>query len=107
MKPKEQRIAILEFLGWTDLKKINFGALRGTSPTGEKNSIAPNPLTNLNIIHKVEEKIPSNLRARYWSIICVLNSGKISLHGYFYSTHVSAAQKCEAILKTLDKWLDN
>jgi hypothetical protein len=64
MTKEEKRIKILELLGWTNLKKTNFGALRGTCPKGMKNSIAPNPLKNLNVIQEVKIKTITTLELR-------------------------------------------
>lgn len=54
------RTAILEFIGWTDLtRKGKFGeiALRGTSPEGKENQIAPNPVSSLDALHEIEARI--------------------------------------------------
>ena len=113
MTKEEQRIKVLECLGWTKLKKINFGALRGTSPKGEKNSIAPNPLTNLNIIQEIKIKTITTLELRVKWInnlkdIVSLRMPKnkvgspltndIDLHFATCEEHV------ESLLKTLNKW---
>jgi len=56
MDSERKRIKILEFLGWTELTRKSklggFMALRGTSPEGKPNQIAPNPILNLNEARK-------------------------------------------------------
>jgi len=51
---EEARVKILEFMGWSDLNRDSklggFRALRGVSPEGIPNQVAPNPLTDLNCV---------------------------------------------------------
>lgn len=95
MTKEEKRIKILEFLGWTDLKKINFGALRGTSPEGIKNLIAPNPLTNLNAIADAEKK--TGMQTTESSIDYFDNLNRISCPHF-----ASSQQRSDALIKTLN-----
>ena len=64
MTKEEKRIKILELIGWTDLKRANFGSLRGTNPDGYKNIIAPNPFMNLNVIQHIKIKTITTLELR-------------------------------------------
>jgi hypothetical protein len=95
MTKEEQRIAILEYLGWTDLKKINFGALRGTSPDGGKNVIAPNPLTNSNVMREALKQLPSDKLITYTCILI-----QMAVDGGFHHLLATAEQQVEAYLKT-------
>jgi hypothetical protein len=56
MTKEEQRIAILEHLGWTDLVRGQY-CLRGTSPDGTKNRIPPNHPNNREALYDLQEKI--------------------------------------------------
>lgn len=53
----EIRIKLLEFIGWTDLtrqRKFGVGAIKGTSPEGNKDQYAPNPCMSLDSMFLVE-----------------------------------------------------
>jgi len=56
MTKEEQRIAILEHLGWTDLVRVQY-CLRGTAPDGTKNRIPPNHPNNREALYDLQEKI--------------------------------------------------
>lgn len=63
----ELRIKVLELIGWTNFSRTGRrgedgpqGALRGTSPDGKPNRIAPNPVKNLNAIHDIIMSLPED-----------------------------------------------
>ncbi len=67
MTPGEQRIVILEFMGWTELTRGGRRgldgpvlALRGTSPEGIKGRLAPNPTMSLDSVRQAELKFFKN-----------------------------------------------
>lgn len=64
-----KREKLLEILGWTNLNRDSklggYRALRGTSPQGVKNQVAPNPLKNLNAIHEIESHLYGDSQKRY------------------------------------------
>jgi hypothetical protein len=95
MTKAEQRIKILEYLGWTNLKKINFGALRGTSPDGSKNVIAPNPLTNSNAMREALKQLPSDKLITYTRVLI-----QMAVDRGFHHLLATAEQQAEAYLKT-------
>ena len=113
MTLEEQRIKLLEFLGWKDLKKIQLNALRGTSPERNKNTIAPNPLRSLNAIQILKENIVKDLKTRVKWIGILRDivsrrmpknkvgspmTSDIDLHFATCEEHV------EALLRTIGKW---
>lgn len=122
MKPEDQRIASLEYLGWTDLNRDsklgNYRALRGTSPDGKKDQIAPNPLKDLNIIHEAErvliEKSETNHGPDYWvmymdrlnTIICdhFDEPKNADIETLWEMIHAGTQHRLEAFLKTVDRW---
>lgn len=111
MKTELQRIAILEHLGWTELSRTGrrgdngpMGALRGTTPEGVKGMIAPNPLTNLNVIREIEKTLKREQFAAYLDALDVACGGELELSAMvegadlgFGFVHASASQKTEAL----------
>lgn len=109
MTPEQQRVTILEAIGWTDLSRTGrrgddgpLGALRGTSPDMKKYQIAPNPLVNLNAMHEAEKALPEDKRLDYWLEISK-NSPRAD-KGYWYLVHATAAQRAEAFLRAVGRW---
>ena len=113
MKSEAQRIAFLQYLGWTELNRDsklgNYRALRGVSPDGKPNQIAPNPLLNLNIIHEAENTFTLSQLVKYAS-----NLESIAIRGRFdicserevwaSCINATSAQKLEAFLITVELW---
>lgn len=113
MKPEEQRIAFLEYLGWTNLNRDSklggFRALRGTSPCGKKNQISPNPFTNLNVIHEAVKKFNlQDLVIYAWKLedILVRDRHDTSSSDEVWASCLIATptQQLEAFLKTTNIW---
>lgn len=113
MTKENQRIAFLQHLGWTDLNRDsklgNYRALRGTSPSGVKNQIAPNPLKNLNVIHDVyNESDVATQTLWYINLLnvvknrCCENINRDSLK--ILAINASPTERLEAYLKTLNLW---
>jgi len=115
MKPEQQRIAIAEACGW-ELVPSHDGYHGGIAeafpdfwldPEGEKHwqdMPLPNYLNDLNAMHEAVKTLPQNIKPRYFACLCVVVSGAISLHGYSEATEATAAQRCEAFLRTLNLW---
>lgn len=123
MKPEEQRIAISEWCGWKRSERWDY-SLYGTvnrgdteaselSPAYEKDGILyrvenlPNYLTSLDDIHEAEMKLEEpgcSMYCRNLSKICCPIDCQQHLCGY--TIHATAAQRCEALLKTIGKWRD-
>jgi hypothetical protein len=101
MKPEEQRIAFLEYLGWTklnrDSKLGNFRALRGISPDGKTNQVAPNPLLDLNVMHEAEN---NNLKCDQLDLYYCNLRDCCDTTTWF----ASASERLEAFLKTVELW---
>lgn len=56
MTKEEQSIAILEHLGWTELKRGQ-DYLRGIAPDGTKDRIPPNHLNNREALYELQQQI--------------------------------------------------
>lgn len=101
MKPEQQRIAIAEACGWVESpygKWSNDGLIL-RDPLNP-----PDYLNDLNAMHEAVKSLPQNLKPRYFTCLCAVVSGAISLNGYSEATEATAAQRAEAFLRTLDLW---
>ena len=109
MSPEEQRIAIAEACGYMQPHFTPNGCCVAASYQKGDGSFwgsrgVPDYLHDLNSIHDAVKTIPQNLMHRYFACLCNVVSGAISLHGYAEATEATAAQRCEAFLKTIDRW---
>lgn len=95
MTPEQQRIAIAEFCGWIGI--IAQPYLQGYRPNhvGIK-SLVPDYLNDLNAIHEAEEHLKRTNLGK-WTLLDSHMQGK---------WHATAAQRAEALLKTIGKWVD-
>lgn len=103
MTAEAQRIAIAEACGWL-LDHINRYAMY-YAPSIDCH--VGDPLSDLNAIHEAVKTLPQNLMPRYFACLCNVVSGSLSLYGYSKATEATAPQRCEAFLKTLDKWTND
>ena len=118
MKPEQQRIAIAEICGWTDIHggPPEGAYWRGANPLRPdllKEEI-PDYLNDLNAMHGAEELLTEDQWNRYIQHIldeihyeeewptCYLN-----LDAVRQCASATAAQRAEAFLKTLNKWTDD
>ena len=106
MKPEEQRIAIAEACGWTNITWLRLHAGNedywgsgciGADEYATRHRI-PYYLTDLNAMHEAEMGIDDFSRDKY----------RRTLGGICQTTHeiwhATAAQRAEAFLKTLNLW---
>jgi hypothetical protein len=100
MKPEEQRIAIAQACGWTDIGFTYFGST-GLDPLDGLRGFLPNYLNDLNAMHEAEKALdPTRQQEDYWDFIfSITGSG-------FEMCHATASQKAEAFLRTLDLWTE-
>jgi hypothetical protein len=122
MKPEEQRIAIAEACGWTEIgvidylcgihpQMLNAKAYDGSPLTPPIWEI-PDYLHDLNAMHEVERNILNDSLAlinyarelRY-----IVNSEGFAKNERFICSdwHATAAQRAEAFLRTIGKWTAN
>lgn len=117
MTEYDQRIALAEFEGWTKCRVVIKGAGgcdRDGSPHGMppgKNYEAPLPdyLHDLNAMHRVEHKLDELQRQAYVTFLTSrmwLPDGDITTGACFQALHADAAQRAEALLRTIGKWTE-
>ena len=102
MSEEEKRIKILEFLGWSDFtrhsKMGTFMALRGTSPDGKKEQLAPNPLKNHNLVLEALRKLTFHQQTDYSRLLMHIYTDYPMTNAFLAST-----EDCvNALLKTLE-----
>ena len=99
MKPEAQRIAIAEACGWT---ANPFGGLcpPNLHPATNINQQfeLPDYLNDLNAMHETEKVLTGNNRLRYCELVA-----SITKHDSMFAT---AAQRAEAFLRTISKWVE-
>lgn len=122
MKPDEQRIAIAEWVGWKQREKshramvpcgnqFSYDNFFWNDPHGRPDKGPPDYLNDLNAMHEAEGLLKgSQIRDFEISLIKLLNL-PLESTPYEGSTfpliHATAAQRTEALLKTLGLWRDN
>lgn len=113
MTAKAQQIAIAEACGFEvtrieydgDGKIYRVWAATPDSWAGKDvRPWLPDYLNDLNAMHEAVKILPQNLMPRYFACLCNVVSGSLSLYGYSKATEATAAQRCEAFLKTIGKW---
>jgi len=107
VKPEAQRIAIAEWCGWvTDAgyeNSLRDNAFYGSCPArGIRWQRCPDYLNDLNAIHEAENKLDKGQAMEFERQLRTVCSSR------YYSSVISssAAQRAEALLKTMDLWTD-
>ena len=112
MTDEQINAAIAEACGWKlqcspEHQKATegwqFGHTFAINPSNEvvsRNSI-PNYCTDLNAMHEAEEMLPDEIWLEYSDNIQPLRSVSAWVKSYL---HLTARQRAEAFLRTLDKW---
>ena len=109
MNPEQQRIAIAEACGWTEIEPCTccYGVSRGYTPTpGAHKKHLPDYLNDLNAMHDAEKVLKQR-----WSNYCeklleIVEPEPRSLEvcHYWNLLHATASQRAEAFLRTIGKW---
>lgn len=118
MTPEEQRIALAEWAGWKYSPSANSSIKHeatmawyrpGNSPWHLEQ--LPDYLNDLNAVHELEKKLDYEMRYNYAEVLSsvVLDRSELvwwdlASHETFDVSHATAAQRCEALLKTLNLW---
>jgi hypothetical protein len=107
MTPEQQRIAIAEACGWTEIEPCTCcnGVSRAYEPTpGAHKKHLPNYPFDLNAMHEAEKIIPRQLfHVDYWQ----KGYGRFQqiLSGITITPYsATATQRAEAFLRTIGKW---
>lgn len=120
MTPEEQRIALAEWDGWVEVyAPVDWmlGELTGiytfphpTDPEKIKYYVSRKPvpdyLNDLNAVHLLEKKLPDKHKRSYAFILAQVldTTPTVDLDDQFLNIHATSAQRCEALLKTLNLW---
>ena len=120
MNSEQQRIAIAEACGWTEIEPCTCcdGVSRGYSPTpGAHKKHFPDYLNDLNAMHDAEEILDASQCAEYARqlmkhhptyCVTVLDNRFAPTEEIAYETyqllHATASQRAEAFLRTIGKW---
>jgi hypothetical protein len=106
MKPEQQRIAIAEVCGWTEIEPCTCcdGVSRGYTPTpGAHKKHLPDYCNDLNAMHDAEKVLigdePEN--SELW---CDFQTNLVIACPAYLSYHATASQRAEAFLRTIGKW---
>lgn len=117
MTPEQQRIALAEWAGWKwDSIPADGGCFGWVSPEGgfpqDGIESLPDYLSDLNAVRDLEQKL-TNAQRRYYAKMLIsvhplhYDPIEASDDGYmklFLIAHMDAAQRCEALLKTIGLW---
>lgn len=112
MTLEEQRIALAEWAGWGYSPDANSSIKHeaimawyrpGNSPWQLEQ--LPDYLNDLNAVHELEEKLSDEQTSIYSSYLLQNKSDRPGRGAIFWGmAHATAAQRCEALLKTLNLW---
>ena len=112
MSPEQQRIVIAEACGYRNIV-LREDPDEGFDPllTGFKNDNhfdeqIPDYLNSLNAMHKVEKIIRSKPNKRNGQVYSYIYESELSELTGGEPVYATAAQRAEAFLKTIGKWID-
>lgn len=115
MKPEDQLIALLEYMGWKgpysqrwlygfEKEGGDLWAFAGTNPEGED---APVPELTLDLMHEAEKALSDKHWTEYGynlESMCLGSPMMLTQHDLATVAHASKEQRLEAFLKTVGKW---
>jgi len=109
MSDEQINISIAEACGWKSIGRAWVKRViiqdAWESPSGEIRTLR-NYCNDLNAMHEAVKTLQQNLKPRYFSCLCTVVSGAISLNGYSAAIEATSRQRAEAFLKTIGKWED-
>lgn len=99
MTTKQQKTAIAEALGW---HRVNHAVYDWVDTEGLHRTLPDWP-NDLNAMHEAEKMLDTVQKTRYAGHLYeqVFQPGDMAFH----SLHATAAQRAEAFLRTLDRWI--
>lgn len=117
MNPEKQRIAIAEFCGWKcSPPNRSWPQPYWTDPNSrvlKVESELPDYLNDLNAMHEAETRLkPQQWRIYSDKLMVLVRDSDITLNGSniesrYKTAHATAAQRAEALLRTIGKWQDD
>lgn len=110
MSPEAQRIAIAQACGWRCLAGHDWIA-PGEPFDARHSEEPPDYLNDLNAIHEAEEALTAHQRRNYpqeLAHVCGIGEGEEWTADEDWTIiHATAAQRAEAFLRTLGKWVES
>lgn len=117
MAPEDQRIAIAEACGW---KRDERGWSRPDGSRAEHNEMldvcyqvvqhdCPDFLNDLNAMHEAEKRIVEEAERGYrydMMLYMVVQANEEGMTNFMKLWHATAAQRAEAFLRTIGKWIE-
>ena len=117
MTPEAKRIAILEATGW---KRMTVGGQESPtgqywkSPGGRIDVTPPDCLNDLNAMHEAQKTLGQEWDNYWRNLFKIINQDNPSLACdkrmqdllWYYCINATAAQRCEAFLRTIGKWVE-
>ena len=117
MNPEAQRIAIAEACGWTKIRQRAYVATQTDEPFHEPSGLVgvryarnievlvPYYLTDLNAMHEAEKVLTDEQRRLYAAFLASKFNGW-SMFALGKLLCATAAQRAEAFLRTIGKWVE-
>ena len=99
MTPEQQRIAIAEECGWTEISDWGAGGINGKHPTEPWVEVIPDYLNDLNAMHAAEDTMGD---PQLWTEYDNQLASVMDHVGWKY--HATAEQRAEAFGLTLNLW---
>ena len=113
MSPEAQRIAIAEACGFINARMWSESCIASMGINAESEywgSLGvPDYLNDLNACHEFEKILPNSLTQKYWWSLCDVTG----LDQYeacrdpLLTVSATAAQRCEAFLRTIGNWTND
>jgi len=101
MTDQQQRIAIAEACGWSEISDWKAAGINGLHPSGQWTEVIPNYTSDLNAMHEAEKVLTAEQRRSY--VNCIFN---LPVSECESNTFATAAQRAKAFLRTIGKWED-
>jgi len=114
MTPQQQRIAIATACGWTNVAPV---IVKNVKHEGDDITVGissddgwiPDYLNDLNACHQMEKVLNYEQAELFEDALCDIVHAANREKDYafpwaFFRIHATAAQRCEAFLRTLDLW---
>ena len=115
MKPEQQRIAIAKACGWQKVRETSFG-LFGCRPEADISVFSdeylcagpvPDYLSDLNAMHEAEKVLSDSQCKKYRDVLVAEVIGWSAYENELIAIHATAAQRAEAFLRTIGKWVES
>ncbi len=108
MTEHDQRIAIAEWMGilTDDMRRALVDYRDDGRPAAVLFTLVPDYTRDLNAMHSAEQKLTRDQCFQYGQELAAVLL-RLAEPGYNFTWHATAAQRCEALLRTLNLWRDD